>query len=432
MSEATEETDSARAAVHDTINRYVQVRPVVRGVLLSLTQRVPSRGIEVLADDDTLDPEVAEAIVAILGDAESRSPAEMAERIGDALRAAGRALDADVVECYRAAFYLGDSWEPMATNPLFARFCANKAHMPFDKWIHYFDVYAQVLAPYVGTDVRVLEIGVFHGGGLDQLRALLGEQAVLVGADVDPASRAACEGRFEVAIGDQSDPEFLAHVVSEYGPFDVIIDDGGHSMRQQITSMEHLFPTLNEGGLYLVEDTHTSYWDGYQDYDQTFMNWVKDRLDDVNGYHHNTDEHLPIWTTHVQSICVFDSIVAVSKKRRFPPFCEVVGTGSFILNDRISESSLLAYDAALTLRGAQLRAAAAEVKAVTEQAHAEAAEARRERDVAIASAVENARERDQAAQGLQTIADMENSVSWRITAPMRKAKARVKDYRDSM
>lgn len=431
MSDSVEEPDSAREVVHETIGRYVPVTPVVREVLLSLTQGVPSRGIEVLAGDDTIDPAVAEAIVGILGDTDSRTAADMAESVGDVLRAAGRALDADVVECYRAAFYLGDAWEHMARNPLFARFSANKAHMPFDKWVHYFDVYAQVLAPYVGTDVRVLEIGVFHGGGLDQLRALLGEAAVLVGADVDPASRAACEGRFEVAIGDQSDPEFLAHVAREYGPFDVIIDDGGHSMRQQITSIEHLFPTLNDGGLYLVEDTHTSYWDGYQDYDQTFMNWVKDRLDDVNGYHHNTAEQLPLWTTHVQSVCVFDSIVTLAKKRRFPPFCEVVGTGSFILNDRISESSLLAYDAALTLRGSQLKQTERVSAAAVEQARVEVAEARRERDIAVAAAVENARERDEAAKGLATISAMENSVSWRITEPLRKVKGKVKGYRDS-
>ena len=50
-------------------------------------------------------------------------------------------------------------------------------------------------------------------------------------------------------------------MVDRYGPFDIIIDDGGHTMEQQIASIETLFPALNEGGVYLCEDTHTSYWE---------------------------------------------------------------------------------------------------------------------------------------------------------------------------
>jgi hypothetical protein len=44
------------------------------------------------------------------------------------------------------------------------------------------------------------------------------------------------------------------------GDFDIIIDDGGHTMIQQITSFEALFPFLKKGGVYIIEDLHTSYW----------------------------------------------------------------------------------------------------------------------------------------------------------------------------
>lgn len=45
--------------------------------------------------------------------------------------------------------------------------------------------------------------------------------------------------------------------------FDIIIDDGGHMMHQQITSFNTLFPALKKGGLYIIEDLHTSYWASY-------------------------------------------------------------------------------------------------------------------------------------------------------------------------
>lgn len=328
-----------------TIARLVPVTPLITDLLLTLIQRVPSRGRDLLAADTTLDAQLRAELDEVLQS--DRTGEQMAVAIGDLMRARRRDLNADAIECYRVAFYLGRNWEDMAANPLYARFTANKAFQPFDKWIHYFDIYERTLQRFVGTSARVLEIGVFHGGGLDQLRFFLGEDAELIGADVDPAARDACAGRFPVAVGDQTDPGFLDSVVAEYGPFDVIIDDGGHSMRQQITSIERLFPTLNDGGVYIVEDTHTSYWEGYQDADQTFMNWVKDRVDDVNGYHFAGEAELPVWTTHVDGLHVYDSVVVLDKKKRFPPFCEVAGTGSFVLNDRISESTLLTYRAAL-------------------------------------------------------------------------------------
>jgi hypothetical protein len=323
-------------------------------VLSALLLDVPERAMELLdaaALDDGLRARLRSAVQG------AATPAGRAEALGDQLRARGRWLDPDVIECYRAAFYIGDDWEAQLDNPLFARFAAKRGGLPFDKWPHYFDIYRRTLAPYVGTPARVLEIGVFHGGGLDQLRALLGPQAVLVGMDVDPSAEAACAGRFDVAVGDQSDPEFLTSVVERFGPFDVIIDDGGHTMAQQITSVECLFPTLNDGGVYLVEDTHTSYWEPFQDADQTFMEWAKARLDDINAYHFSRDAELSVWTTSVTGIHVYDSIVVLDKARHQPPFCEVAGSGSFVYADRLSESALLSYRASLDTRTMELRQA---------------------------------------------------------------------------
>ena len=53
---------------------------------------------------------------------------------------------------------------------------------------------------------------------------------------------------------------FLTSVVDEIGPLDIIIDDGSHLNEHVIRTFEILFPLLNEGGIYAVEDLQTSYW----------------------------------------------------------------------------------------------------------------------------------------------------------------------------
>ncbi len=55
----------------------------------------------------------------------------------------------------------------------------------------------------------------------------------------------------------------LKNVNSTQGTFDVIIDDGGHTMNQQITSFNNLLPKVKSGGIYVIEDLLTSYIDSY-------------------------------------------------------------------------------------------------------------------------------------------------------------------------
>jgi len=59
-------------------------------------------------------------------------------------------------------------------------------------------------------------------------------------------------------IGDQTNKTFLESVVSSTGGnFDIIIDDGGHTYTQVLTSFEFLWPHVNKGGYYIAEDLKT-------------------------------------------------------------------------------------------------------------------------------------------------------------------------------
>ena len=73
------------------------------------------------------------------------------------------------------------------------------------------------------------------------------------------------------------------------GNFDIIIDDGGHSMPQQIISFLTLFPHVKSQGLYVIEDLHTSYWTALDSLKQekgvsapTMIAFLKDLIDQMN------------------------------------------------------------------------------------------------------------------------------------------------------
>lgn len=65
--------------------------------------------------------------------------------------------------------------------------------------------------------------------------------------------------RVEIWRGSQVDPDFLTELVAARGPFDIILDDGSHRNEHVVESYRLLFPTLNPGGIYVIEDTQTAF-----------------------------------------------------------------------------------------------------------------------------------------------------------------------------
>lgn len=150
------------------------------------------------------------------------------------------------------------------------------------KWHHYFQAYEDVMSEWRVKPIRMLEIGVYKGGSLRMWRDYLHAQSIIVGIDIDPqCARFADEGRgVFVRVGDQSDPNFLSKVATEFGPFDVILDDGSHLPSHMIESFKCLFPNaLKCGGIYLAEDVHTNFWKSHRDRSYTFVDLSKDLVD---------------------------------------------------------------------------------------------------------------------------------------------------------
>tara|TARA_B100000315_G_scaffold221987_1_gene225758 strand:- start:473 stop:901 length:429 start_codon:yes stop_codon:yes gene_type:complete len=109
----------------------------------------------------------------------------------------------------------------------------------------------------------------------------------ITGIDIDNRCKKYEQKRIAIYIGDQKNNEFLNKVEKNRGPFDIIIDDGGHYHSQSIISFELLFKQLNSGGIYAIEDLHTSYhcdenYDKFFDYNLTSIEYFKNLIDDIN------------------------------------------------------------------------------------------------------------------------------------------------------
>lgn len=147
----------------------------------------------------------------------------------------------------------------MAGNPLAEYFFSNPGRL-IQKWHHYFEIYHRHFAAFRGRSPVVMEIGVFHGGSLQMWSRYFGPGARIIGVDIDPRCLAFEElPGVSVVIGDQGDRAFLGSLRERFPRIDILIDDGGHTMEQQIATFEELYPHIQPEGIYLCEDLHTSY-----------------------------------------------------------------------------------------------------------------------------------------------------------------------------
>lgn len=207
------------------------------------------------------------------------------------------------------------------------------------KWLHYFEAYDRELSGYRGKQITFLEIGVFKGGSIPMWKEYFGPGAKLIFADIDPECKQLADPGTTVEIGDQSDPVFLSELASKHGPFDVILDDGGHKMDQQITSFENLWPHMNNKGRYLVEDTHTSYWPGfgggYRE-EKSFIEYSKRLIDKMHSWYTDQDEIFPFdeMARQVSGIRFYDSIVVFEKRLKPEPPIAVESTNGKVEGSR--------------------------------------------------------------------------------------------------
>jgi len=207
-----------------------------------------------------------------------------------------------------------------------------------NKYQHYFDVYDRHFSKYKGQEVTIVEIGVSQGGSLQMWRSYFGPKAKIWGIDIDPRCKLLEEQNTNIITGSQEDETFLESIYDITGPIDILIDDGGHTQKQQIKTFKLLFDKIKNDGVYLCEDVHTSYWLAYGggfNRMGTYIQFTKKLIDKLNAYHSEENSlQVDSFTKSAKSIHYYDSIVVIEKGIVTKPTSKMTGNYSFQSDDK--------------------------------------------------------------------------------------------------
>ena len=210
-----------------------------------------------------------------------------------------------------------------------------KNEISIHKWENYFDIYEQYLNNFRNNSPKFLEIGIQYGGSLHMWDKYF-QNAEIYGIDINPDCKKLEFDNIKIHIGSQNDREFLSNFGKKIGSLDIIIDDGGHTMEQQINTFEILFPILNEGGIYICEDTESSYQNMYGGGPKrrgTFIEYSKNLIDVINANHSHFNSLKPTELSKKIDFIHFYNNVIIFRKRTIKNFpINIINNGKEPIN----------------------------------------------------------------------------------------------------
>jgi len=119
-------------------------------------------------------------------------------------------------------------------------------------------IYNRYMEEKRNEELNFLEIGIGSGPSLKMWYEYFSKAKIHA---IDIANSKHHENdRVTTYIANQQKRADLQRVVEQTGELDIIVDDGGHMMGQQQVSLGFLFKHLKSGGMYFIEDLHTSFW----------------------------------------------------------------------------------------------------------------------------------------------------------------------------
>ena len=194
----------------------------------------------------------------------------------------------------------------------------------------YFQVYEEMFNKYVGKKITFVEVGVLQGGSLFMWREYFGKDARIIGIDLHPNAKELEKHGFEIYIGSQSDKNFWRNFYTKVGKIDILLDDGGHVNDQQIVTLSESVNNINDDGIIMTEDVHTSYFKKFGNPSKySYINYSKYLIDVINSRFPETEIKKNNFRKKIYSISFYESIVAIkinSKKSIEPNILSISKT----------------------------------------------------------------------------------------------------------
>ena len=159
-----------------------------------------------------------------------------------------------------------------------------------DKWSLYIDTYEEIFMPYRELPIALLEIGIQNGGSLEIWEKFFPKFEKIIGCDIDPkCALLVYENKnIHVVAGDANSEESKEKILQISNCFEIVIDDGSHFSSDIVKSFFLYFPKIKEGGIFIAEDLHCSYWmqfEGGLYHPHSSLNFFK-KLADIVNYEH--------------------------------------------------------------------------------------------------------------------------------------------------
>ena len=193
---------------------------------------------------------------------------------------------------------------------------------------HYASHYQRYFQSRRHERLNVLEIGVGgytqvnEGGASLRMWKAYFRNSQIVGIDLHDKTQF-CEHRIDIRQCDQTDAPALLNLSHDYGGFDIVIDDGSHINAHVITTFQVLFPLLRANGMYVVEDTQTSYWPtwgGGLGNPESSIAFFKGLVDGLNHVEFPLENYQPTYfDQHIVEIAFLHNLVLVRKGNNTEP-----------------------------------------------------------------------------------------------------------------
>ena len=161
----------------------------------------------------------------------------------------------------------------------------------------YYRAYEKRFSPLRDSPITLLEIGVNHGGCLELWNDFF-PNGTIIGLDQKQIEFPHAPETIHCYQGLQENITLLDQIAANHAPqgFDIIIDDASHIAEKTAASFWHLFEHhMKPGGLYIIEDWGTGYWDFWQDgksyagknHTAGMVGLIKEIVDEVGSVDHS-------------------------------------------------------------------------------------------------------------------------------------------------